>query len=139
VNPRYLLDTNILSEPLAAKPSRQVLAMLERHQESIATTTPVWHELIFGCQRLPSSKKRRAIERYLDEVILATIPILPYDEAAATWHGAQRAKLAAKGVTPTFVDGQIAAIAKRNDLILVTRNLRDFKIFKSLHVENWFE
>ncbi len=44
-----------------------------------------------------------------------------------------------KGQTPLFVDGQIAAIAKQNDLVLVTRNLRDFKMFRGLKLENWFK
>jgi tRNA(fMet)-specific endonuclease VapC len=35
------------------------------------------------------------------------------------------------------VDGQIAAIAKINDLVLVTRNVEDFKLFSGLKSENW--
>ena len=46
--------------------------------------------------------------------------ILPYDHVAAAWHGVERARLEAEGTPAPFVDGQIAAIAKRNDLILVT-------------------
>lgn len=134
----YLLDTNILSEPLLAKPNSKVLAMLERHSSGLATAAPVWHELVFGCRRLPRSKRRRAIERFLEEVVAATIPILPYDESAASWHGAERARLAEAGRTPAFVDGQIAAIARRNKLTLVTRNQRDFEVFAGLRVENWF-
>lgn len=135
----YLLDTNVLSEPLTEKPNQHVLAMLARHQGAISTAAPVWHELVFGCNRLPASKKRQAIERYLQEVIAATIPILPYDQAAATWHGEERARLMAKGRTPSFTDGQIAAIARQNDLALVTRNARDFRVFAGLKVENWFK
>ena len=44
-----------------------------------------------------------------------------------------------KGQTPLFVDGQIAAIAKQNDLVLVTRNLRDFKMFRGQKLENWLK
>jgi len=36
-----------------------------------------------------------------------------------------------------FVDGQIAAIANVNGLILVTRNIDDFKPFLRLKIENW--
>ena len=135
----YLLDTNMLSEPLTPKPNGNVLAMLEHQQDAIATAAPVWHELIFGCGRLPASKKKRAIERYLYEVVAATMPILPYDQPAATWHGEEKARLIGKGQTPSFVGGQIAAIAKQNDLVLVTRNLRDFKMFRGLKLENWFK
>ena len=138
MNLAYLLDTNVLSEPLLPNPNRHVLAMLERHQQVIATAAPVWHELVFGCQRLPASLKRRAIERYLYEVVATTIPILPYDTAAAAWHGEERARREAKGLTPAFVDGQIAAIAKQNNLVLITRNQKDFRLFKGLKVESWF-
>lgn len=69
---------------------------------------------------------------------MATIPILPYDEAAARWHGQEQARLARLGRTPAFIDGQIAAIAKVNGLVLVTRNLKDFENFTELSVENWF-
>jgi tRNA(fMet)-specific endonuclease VapC len=36
------------------------------------------------------------------------------------------------------VDGQIAAIARVNHLILVTRNIIDFQNFSGIEVENWF-
>ena len=36
-----------------------------------------------------------------------------------------------------IVDGQIAAIAKVNDLILVTANVAEYQIFNGLLIENW--
>ena len=64
--------------------------------------------------------------------------MLPYDEAAARWHGEERARLEALGRPAPFVDGQIAAIAHASGLILVTTtNTRDFARFKDLTVENW--
>lgn len=65
--------------------------------------------------------------------------ILPYDERAAEWHASERARLIALGRTPSFVDGQIAAIAKVNSLILVTRNMSDFKEFSGLKLKNWHQ
>lgn len=35
------------------------------------------------------------------------------------------------------MDGQVAAIAHVNDLILMTANVKDFSRFKDLRVENW--
>jgi hypothetical protein len=43
------------------------------------------------------------------------------------------------GRTPPFLDGQIAAIAFVNDLVLVTRNVDDFAPFEKLRIENRFE
>jgi tRNA(fMet)-specific endonuclease VapC len=67
------------------------------------------------------------------------LPIVSYNTAAALWHSQQRVRLTAEGKTPPFVDGQIAAIAKVNNLVLVTRNIDDFIQFEDLSVENWFD
>jgi hypothetical protein len=63
--------------------------------------------LRFGVERLPSSRRREVIERYLEEVVLPAIPILAYDQRAADWHASERARLASSGDTPSFADGQI--------------------------------
>lgn len=110
---------------------------LERYQNEIATAAIVWHELQFGCRRLPASRKRALIEAYLEGVVAQGLEILPYDTAAADWHANERARLAAAGNPAAFVDGQIAAIAKVNNLVLVTRNVFDFKSFSGLKVQNW--
>ena len=135
----YLLDTNVLSEAVKTAPNRHVMAMLEKHQEEIVTASPVWHELQYGCHRLPVSRKREIIESYIENVIRQNMVILPYDERAAGWHAKERARLAAQGQMPPFVDSQIAAIAKVNGLVLVTRNTSDFEMFSDLKVENWHE
>jgi tRNA(fMet)-specific endonuclease VapC len=113
------------------------MSRLARHGGETAIASIVWHELHFGCARLPVSRRREAIERYLDEVVLASFPVLDYDRAAAEWHARERARLEAEGKTPPFIDGQIAAIASVNDLVLVTANKADFGEFKGLRVEAW--
>ncbi len=134
---RFLLDTNVLSEPSRRQPNPQVMARLRVHENEVATAAPVWHELSFGVARLPASRRRALIERYLLEVVARTVPILPYDQAAAAWHATERARLAAQGKPPPFVDGQIAAIAKTNDLVLVTANTTDYVDFEDLSLVNW--
>ncbi|HEX8408889.1 MAG TPA: type II toxin-antitoxin system VapC family toxin [Thermoanaerobaculia bacterium] len=134
---KYLLDTNIVSEPLRPKPSARVLRMLRRHETEVAISSVVWHELRFGVERLPESRRRDAIERYLETVVLAAIPILDYDRTAAEWHARERARLAARGETPPFADGQIAAIAHTRDLTLITLNDADFRRFQNLRVSRW--
>ena len=135
---RFLLDTNILSEPIRHKPNQFVLEKLEKYQDEIATATIVWHELLFGCQRLPISRKREKLEQYLYQTV-AELPILPYTFDAAEWHAAERARLSLLGNSPPFADGQIAAIAKVNNLILVTANVSDYENFSDIVIENWRE
>jgi tRNA(fMet)-specific endonuclease VapC len=134
---RYLLDTNVLAEPLRPKPDPQIMEHLRRHQDEIAIASVVWHEMWFGCYRLPPSAKRQAIETYLAQVVASSMPILPYSQEAALWHAAERARLAAEGKTSPFVDGMIAAVAATNNLVLVTLNLDDFRLFRELKSESW--
>ena len=135
---KYLLDTNILSEPVRVAPNESVLASLKRNQDRIVTATLVIHELFFGCYRLSSSRKKTIIETYIHDVVLQNIPLLSYCDKAAHYHAKERARLQSIGKTPSFVDGQIAAIAAVNDAVLVTRNVSDFNEFSGISVENWF-
>jgi tRNA(fMet)-specific endonuclease VapC len=134
---RYLLDTNIASAPVAKAPNATVVRQLERHGATCAISAPVWHELTYGCRRLPAGKRRVALEAYLEDVIRQSFPILPYDEAAATWHGQERARLERLGQPAPYVDGQIAAIAHVHGLVLVTANTKDFARFKGLTILDW--
>ena len=133
----YLLDTNIISEPLRPAPNQNVMAMIEAHQHELTITAVVWHELLFGYERLPESKKKEAIGAYLFDVVATTMPLLPYEHKAAAWHAKERARLTNLGLPPSFVDGQIAAVAATNELILVTANTNDFADFQDLQIENW--
>ncbi len=134
---RYLLDTNVISEPLRAAPHATVMRRLQQHDGTLAIAAVVWYELLLGSTRLPSSARRTAIERYLQQVVAATLPFLPYDTRAAAWHAQERARLTTAGRTPPFADSQIAAIAQTNHLILVTFNTADYVDFVGLVVEDW--
>jgi tRNA(fMet)-specific endonuclease VapC len=134
---RYLLDTDVISEPLRPQPDGPTMARLRQHQGEIAIAAVVWHELWFGCAGLAPSSRKSAIEHYLDQVVGATLPILPYDELAALWHGRERARLVGIGRTPPFADGQLAAIAATQMLTLVTFNTGDYTDFAGLVVEDW--
>ena len=113
------------------------MAQLRQRRHAIAVPAVVWHELWFGCYRLPPSARRNAIEQYLSAVVAGSLPILPYDARAAGWHANERARLGAAGKTPPFADGMIAAIARTNDLTLVTFNLDDYRAFDGLRITDW--
>ncbi|MBW4515079.1 MAG: hypothetical protein KME11_07630 [Timaviella obliquedivisa GSE-PSE-MK23-08B] len=66
------------------------------------------------------------------------MPLLPYAAAAAEWFAQERARLSAIGKTPAYADGQIAAVAQVNNLIVVTNNVKDYADFQNLQIENWF-
>lgn len=135
---RYLLDTNVISESLRPTPNPVILENLRQHAQQVAIPSIVWHELWYGCLRLPLSKKRTVIETFLNHVVGATMPILPYDRACAAQHAAERVRLASIGLTPSFSDGQIAAIAVVNRLTLVTLNTVNFANYAAIELADWF-
>jgi tRNA(fMet)-specific endonuclease VapC len=134
---KYLLDTNIVSEMIKSKPDAAVLENCQKYQKDITIGAPVWHELHYGCYRMPPSRKREMLEMFLEDVIGRNFPILPYEEQAARWHAMERARLSLDGRTPSFVDGQIAAITVTNGLVLVTRNTSDFEMYSGLELATW--
>jgi tRNA(fMet)-specific endonuclease VapC len=138
VNPLYLLDTCIISEPLKPHPSTSVLERLETCGNRLAMPAIVWHELLYGVQRLPSGKRKQRLNAYLFDVLQPTVPIIAYDNHAAWIHADIRTRLAELGRTPSFADGQIAAIALAEGMVLVTRNVKDFSDIPLLTVVNWF-
>lgn len=137
MTPAFLLDTNVVSDPLRPEPNPLIMRRLREHEGEAAIPALVWHELRFGCARLARSARKLAIERYLEDVVLRSFPILDYDQRAADWHAGERARLVAIGKTPPFIDGQIAAIAFVNDLTLISSNQGDFAGFEGLRVRSW--
>lgn len=133
----YLLDTNVASEATRPSPRELVLQKINRYDGQLAIASVVWHELRYGLELLPRSHRRDRLERYLNDDVLAKMSILNYDDDAAEWHARERARLTVRGQTPTFADGQIAAIAAVHNLTLVTFNVEDFGRFEGLRVESW--
>jgi len=134
---KYLPDMKVISEPLRPKPDEAVLGNFRKHQNEVGIASIVWHELLYGCFRLPESERRTAIETYHFEIIGPSIPILAYDERAAHWHASQRARLSSAGKTPPFADDQIAVIAAVDDLFLITFNTSGYEHFRGIQVEDW--
>jgi tRNA(fMet)-specific endonuclease VapC len=134
-----LLDTNVLSEPMRQQPDAAVMAQLEEGGHRLYTASVVLHELLYGVQRLPKGRKRERLESYVQSLLTSGLTVLAYDTSAALWHGDQRASLEAQGVKPPFADGQIAAIAATQGLVLVTRNISDFEVFDGVELLNWFQ
>jgi tRNA(fMet)-specific endonuclease VapC len=55
VSIRFLLDTNIISEPLRAEPDAKLLQQLHHYEHEMGIPSIDWHELRFGAERQPSS------------------------------------------------------------------------------------
>lgn len=135
---RYLLDTNILSEPAKAQPNQHVLHKLNQYCGQYCTAVTVWHELHYGVERMADSKRKESLFTYLKSLEQGGLVILPYEKIAGEWLAQERGRLSKRGVTIPFMDGEIAAIAFTNQLTLVTRNVDDFANYGELVIQNWF-
>ena len=80
---RYLLDTSVVSEPIRTRLSSPVLAGIEAHAPELAVSVISWQEMHYGVERLPPGTRRDRIRVYLEERVRPTLPILPFDAAAA--------------------------------------------------------
>ena len=138
--PRYLLDSNVLSELLKPVPHANVLARIDRERDACATCSVVVMELNWGAHLMPAGARRTGLlQIYTDWFESAgAMPVLAFDTAAALWAAQENAKLQRRGLTRPWRDAQIAATAACNGLTLVTRNQADFTPFKGLRQENWF-
>lgn len=116
---KYLLDTCTLSY-LASRRS-SVVARFKEHQTETAVAAVAWQEKHYGLLRLGPGPLRDALQDFL-----ATFgrPVLPYDERAALWHAAHRARR-----RKDSADAMIAAIAASYELTVVTANEADFASF----------
>lgn len=142
IAPYYLLDTNIISEIFRPFPNETVLSKLTKYELLSALPATGWNELLFGVQRMTAGKKKDYIFSKLIDDIQATYPIIPYDRHAAWIQADIRNRLADAGVSISFQDSQIAAIAVSNNMILVTRNMKHFEPVRqvsTLLLENWFD
>lgn len=131
---KYLLDTNVISEPARPVPNPRFLERFEEHEGQMAIASVTWHEALYGAELLAEGKRKRAVLEYLRALAL---PVLPFDEEAAEWFAKERARLKRKGKPAPYADGQIAAIAAVNGLALVTANERDFRAFEGLVIAGW--
>lgn len=138
----YLLDTNIISEGIKPVPAEKCMMKMEMYSEVSVIAAPVWYELLKGINVLPEGKRKDSLKKYVFDYIQNMYSILPYDSHCANVQADMYARMQKNGTPVGQLDMQIAAVAIANNLIVVTRNEKDFAPIQkeySLMVENWFE
>lgn len=135
---RYLLDTNIISEPTRIQCNQKVIQQLELNTIFSCTSATVWTELWYGVHLLEQGKRKQELSNYLTTLAEGGFSVLPFCQNAAEWLANEKARLKKRGIISSKYDNEIAAVAVVNNLTLVTRNTDDFAIFDELKLENWF-
>lgn len=131
---RYLLDTDTLVYFYKrAGNCYQHLESLPDQDISISTIN--LFELEFG---LAKSSNPFPLRAFLRELI-RRYNVVDFDTSACQRAGEIRAYLQSKGTPIGPYDVQVAGVAMARDLILVTRNTREFERVPGLRVENWYD
>jgi len=135
----YLVDTNILSELTKPTPSPQVEAFLRQSKDRVFVSVFSIREIRKGIAFLPTSNRRAALEDWLDNEIMPWLGdrALPDALSIAERWGDLSAQLKLKGRQRPVVDAVIAATAFKHDLVLVTRNVKDYEDLGITILNSW--
>lgn len=135
-----LLDTNVLSELMRAKPAPQVLEWVDAQPAGdLVITSITVAEILYGIARMPDGKRKQglldAASVMFDEDFAGNI--LPFDADAAVHYAEIAAETEAKGQVVDMADTQIAAIGRLHDAVIATRNIRHFETLGVALVDPW--
>ena len=139
---KYLLDTDQISV-LQQQSGPDYLALSARiaaqPRSDLALSIISFHEQVLGCHTYINRARAaadvvrgyRMFSRLLSDY--ASVSVVPFDSGAAMVYE----QLHADRIRISTMDLRIASIALDRGLILVTRNVRDFRQVPGLMTEDW--
>ena len=123
----FLIDTNVFSELAKPKPDPQVAAWLRENEPNLYVSTITIGELRRGVERLPDGVRKSKLRHWLISICECMKGrVLGFNTSTAHVWGQMKAQWDSAGVVVPTLDSQIAAIAKKHGLTVVTRNTSDY-------------
>ncbi|MGH9947231.1 MAG: type II toxin-antitoxin system VapC family toxin [Pyrinomonadaceae bacterium] len=136
----YLLDTNVISESERLSPDVNVLAWLGSvtfDQLHISALTV--GEIKKGIVKLPAGRRKAHLQEWFEELREKFFGrVFPLTEKTFVEWGFMVAKFEQQGIVRPPFDSLIEATALEHDLVLVTRNVRNFQ-YSSVTILNPWE
>lgn len=132
----YLLDTTAISEAVKSRRDDGYMNWLNSADDSSLYISCISiGEIQKGISLAKDSKVRNKLDNYMAGLYEAFAGrILDLDVNDAALWGILTAKAQQSGLMSPVVDTFLAAQCLRRNLVLVTRNVKDFKQFKDLEV-----
>jgi predicted nucleic acid-binding protein len=131
----FLLDTNAVSEWVKPRPNPGLIGWMESTDEDrVFISVFTLAELRYGVERMAAGSRRSRLEQWLrDELPLRFEGrILPVDVDVAEAWGTTLSRSEAAGRPIGAMDAFLAATAEIRRLTLVTRNVSDFPLLKTV-------
>ena len=132
VSSGYLLDTNVISELMKARPARSVADWIVSTPEELMHLSVITiGEIRKGIDLLDEDEPRRgALQSWLDHDLRVRFAgrLLSFDEWVAERWGQIEALAKRQRVTLPTIDAQLAATALHHGLTFVTRNTADVRL-----------
>jgi predicted nucleic acid-binding protein len=122
----FLLDTNVISELVKPVPDKNVVEFLSTMDSAWLSIISL-HELTYGLELLPKSKRRTELDEKLQQLLSEYSDwIIPVNQSEANQAALFRVQAKNQGRVIHLADALIAGTAKVHDLSVVTRNVDDF-------------
>lgn len=123
---KFLVDANVLSEATKTTPDERVVSWLRRHERDLVVDPIVLGEVRFGILLLPRGKRRTRLDQWFNAGV-QRLYCVPWEAETGLRWAELIASLRRAGRSMPIKDSLIAATALTQDLIVVTRNDRDFE------------
>ena len=138
----FLLDTNVISEWVKARPNRGVVAWLAAvDEDQVFISVATLAELRYGIERMTTGGRRNQLTQWLLEELPLRFEgrVLSINHIIADIWGKIVARSEAAGRPIGAMDAFIAATAEVHDLTLITRNVSDFETSINAIINPWAE
>jgi toxin FitB len=126
---KYLLDTCVISEFTRQKPDANVVRWMDSvNEDDLCLSVITVGEIQRGIEKLPESHRKTDLITWLNDQMLTRFEnrILSVDLSAMRIWGTLTARMESAGKPMGVMDSLIAACALSQNLILVTRNIKEF-------------
>ena len=129
----YLLDTDTCIEMMRGNAQRAIAKAATTKASEICLSSIVRFELLTGARR--SARPEAELQKV--EIFSQKFMLLDFDDRCAAEAAWVRSELESRGSKIGPYDTLIAGVGRAYNLVVVTRNLSEFRRVRGLRVEDW--